>query len=166
VINIYSFQDGGIPFRGLASGRHRRMLVGAYAGVGMLLAVSPFLPTGLFAPDGYTYPKWAQLLGLAPMLAWFGALAILQRSTHHLTDGPATALDEMMMRLRHRAMARAYHLLLFFLAPVVVVLTDPTDSWNPPHAVKASLFLAFLVVAAGLPPAVTALTLPDIDPEP
>jgi hypothetical protein len=48
----------------------------------------------------------------------------------------------------------------------VVVLADPTDSWNPPHAVKLSLFLAFLVVAAGLPPVVTALTLPDIDPEP
>ena len=142
------------------------MAAGAYAAAGALLATSPFLPAGLFAPDGYTYPKWAQLLGMTPMVMWFGALATLQWSTHHLTDGPATALDEMMMRLRQRAMARAYRLLLFFLVPVVVVLADPTDSWNPPHAIKLSLFLAFLVVAAGLPPVVTALTLPDSDPEP
>lgn len=166
MINIHSFHGGGIPFGGLASGRRRRVFSGAYAAAGVLLAVSPLLPAGLFAPDGYTYPKWAQLLGMTPMLAWLVALAILQRSTHHLTDGPDTALDEMMMRLRQRAMARAYRLLLVFLAPAVVVLADPTDSWNPPHAIKVSLFLAFVVVAAGLPPVVTALTLPDIDPEP
>jgi hypothetical protein len=154
-----AFIRGGRPAR-LASRRQRRQLAGAYIGVGALLIASAFTSTGRLQPID---PGWRWLVLAGILLAALMVLLIqLQGATRHLAEDPDTALDEMMVRLRSQAYRPSYRILSAFAGVAIWELCLAGSLL--PGQVKLSILLAFLVIQP-LPVIITAITLPDIDPE-
>lgn len=145
----------------LASRRHGRLLAGAYLGVCALLVASPFLLGGHLPPHEIG-SRWGALAGIL-----FAALIVLMiqlgHATQHIAEDPGSGLDEMMVRLRNRAYRPAYVILNSFTIGAVLELclhgSDLSDQ------VKLSILLATLAIWPVLPTIITAVTLPDIDPE-
>jgi hypothetical protein len=146
----------------LACRRHRRLLAGAYLGVGALLVASPLTPIGHLGADA-PGSRW---LALAAILftAQIWVLSRLGHATRHIAEDPDSALDEMMVRLRNRAYRPAYVNLSAFAVGIIGLLS--IGGWrNLSYAAGLSVFLAALVICPALPTIITAVTLPDVDAE-
>jgi hypothetical protein len=106
----------------------------------------------------------AAAVGLASFVAMAALWYVLRRMTGLVADAPSDGLDDLMVRLRDRCYVVAYQAMGGAVALGCLVLwIGGSDGLSASAAV--ALGWAEFGLVLGLPVVVTAVSLPDVDPE-
>jgi hypothetical protein len=125
--------------------------------LGYLVAVGLAAFGGLLSGSG-------RLVSPIGVLAAVVAFVLLRKATRLVAEAPDTALDELLVRLRGECFVMSYQYLAASSALIgAVLLIGGTHGLSAAKASTCGLLL--LGLALGLPVVLTALTLPDVEPE-
>lgn len=141
--------------RPLPPRRTRIALATAYL---MATAAAVTLPSMMGEP-------WASLTQIALLVALAGLWLALRRATHLVTEAPDDVLDELLVRLRDGYFREAYQLLGVAAMLAAVVLQIGSDLGGLPSQLATAVGWALFSLVLGLPLAVAAYRLPNIDDE-